>query len=47
MNRALVILIAAIALIIVIALIVLGVFAPAPVPHPVQKVLPNERFQTR
>ncbi|MBV8095954.1 MAG: hypothetical protein JOY71_27270 [Acetobacteraceae bacterium] len=47
MNRALVMLLAACALIIIVALVVLGVFAPGPVPHPVEKVLPNERFQSR
>ena len=30
-----------------IAVVFLGAFPPNPAPHPVEKVLPNEKFPTR
>lgn len=45
MNRVFLIVIALGLIAIGVAIVVLGSFPPTPVPHPVEKVLPNEKFQ--
>lgn len=46
MNRFFLLVVAIGLLVIGAAVFVLGAFPPTPVPHPVQKVLPNDRFQS-
>ncbi len=46
MSRIFLIVLAVGVLVIAVGMLVLGAFPPAINPHPVQKVLPNDKFQT-
>jgi hypothetical protein len=47
MARIFLIVVAAGLVLIGVAVMVLGAFPPNPASHPVEKVLPNDKFQTR
>ena len=47
MRRAYLIVPLVLAALAVIALLLLGAFPPQPTPQPVQRVIPNDRFQPR
>jgi hypothetical protein len=47
MRRIVLFLILVLILLAAIGFVVLGAFPPDPSPQPVERVLPNERFQTR
>ena len=47
MSRMFLIIVAVGLVVIAVGVVVLGTFPPNPQPQPVQKVLPNDRFQTR
>ncbi len=46
MSRIFLIVVAIGLVVVVAAVLVIGAFPPNPAPHPVQKVLPNDKFQT-
>jgi hypothetical protein len=46
MTRIFLIVVAAGLVLIGIAVVYLGTFPPNPAPHPVEKVLPNDKFQS-
>jgi hypothetical protein len=46
MTRIFLIVVAAGILLLSVGALILGAFPPSPSPHQVQKVLPNDRFQT-
>lgn len=47
MSRIFLIVVAVGLLVIVVGVLVLGAFPPEPNPQPVQRVLPNDKFQSR
>ena len=47
MSRFFLIVVAAGHLLIGVAVVILGAFPPNPTPHPVQRTLPNDKFQGR
>ncbi len=47
MSRIFLVVVAVGLLIVAAAVLVLGAFPPNPNPQPVQRVLPNDKFQTR
>lgn len=47
MSRFFLIVVAAGLLLIGVAVVILGAFPPNPTPHPVQRTLPNDKFQGR
>ncbi len=46
MSRIFLLVVAVGLVIVAVAVLALGAFPPNPAPHPVQKVLPNDKFQT-
>lgn len=47
MSRIFLLVVAIGLVVIVVGVLVLGAFPPGPDPHPVQRVLPNDKFQSR
>ncbi len=45
MTRIFLIVVAAGLVLLAVAVVILGAFPPNPTPHPVEKVLPNDKFQ--
>ena len=47
MTRIFLMVLAAGIVLVAVVVVILGTFPPNPAPHPVEKVLPNEKFQSR
>ena len=47
MTRIFLFVVAAGLVVLIAAVVILGAFPPDPATHPVEKVLPNDKFQTR
>ncbi len=47
MSRIFLLVVAVGLVVVAVAILAIGAFPPNPDPHPVQKVLPNDKFQTR